>query len=278
LWFFFAKLKSKPKVLNTHGSLLGYKKYLPKNQHVPYKLYDALTFKISAKVADAVVVSSKMEYEDAIEFGIKKNKLYVIPMGIDVDDYIDSSINQEEVLNILFVGRIARVRRVEILLQAVAKLSIPFHLTLVGGEEKTSSLSKSGYLNELKKLCRALNIENQVTFVGPVAQNKLLNWYGKGDVFVYPSLYENFGQPILEAAASGLSIISTPVGVAQEIIKHNETGFIFNGNDQELANRITQLADQNLRKKIGKSVRRKVRSLYGWEGIIKQYLDLYHSL
>ena len=259
--------------------MLGYKKYLPSNQHTPYQLYDALTLKTSAKSADAVVVSSKLEYEDAVEFGIQKTKLHVIPMGIDVDEYVDNPINPNgDAINILFVGRIARVRRIEILLQAVAKLSIPFHVTLVGGEEKTSSLSKSGYLDELKKLCKDLNINDRVTFVGPAAQNELFNWYSKGDIFVYPSLYENFGQPILEAAAAGLPIVSAAVGVAQEIITDNETGFLFNGDDQELANRITRLTDQNLRKKIGGAVRERVRSLYGWEGVIKQYLDLYRSL
>jgi glycosyltransferase involved in cell wall biosynthesis len=238
-----------------------------------------LTFKASAKSADAVVVSSKLEYEDAIEFGIKKDKLHVIPMGIDVDEYMNKPVRQnEDTINILFVGRIARVRRIEILLQAVAKLSIPFHLTLVGGEEKTSSLSRSGYLNELNKLCRTLNINDRVTFIGPVAQDELPNWYSKGDIFVYPSLYENFGQPILEAAAAGLPIISTPVGIAREIITNNKTGFIFNGADQELTARITQLTDLSLRKEIGEAVRERARNRYGWEEIIKQYLDLYHSL
>jgi len=202
----------------------------------------------------------------------------VIPMGIDVDEYVDSQINHEGTINILFVGRIARVRRIEILLQAVARLSIPCQLILVGGEEKTSSLSKSGYLDELKNLCKALNINDQVTFVGAVPQDELFNWYSKGDIFVYPSLYENFGQPILEAAAAGLPIISTSVGVARELITDNETGFLFTGDVQELADRITQLSDQNIRKEMGKSLRQKARSLYGWKGIIKQYLDLYYSL
>lgn len=237
-----------------------------------------MTFKTSAKVADAVVVSSKLEYEDAIEFGIIKNKLFVIPMGIDVDEYDDSQINHEGTINILFVGRIARVRRIEILLQAVAKLSIPYQLILVGGEEKTSSLSKSGYLIELKNLCKALNINDQVTFVGSVPQDELSNWYSKGDIFVYPSLYENFGQPILEAAAAGLPIISTPVGVARELITDNETGFLFTGDVQELTDRITQLIDQNVRKEMGKALRQRARSLYGWKEIIKKYLDLYYSL
>ncbi len=226
-----------------------------------------------------MIVSSKLEYEDAVEFGIQKNKLHIIPMGVDVDEYSNNKVNQNrDTINILFVGRIARVRRIEILLQAAAKLSIPFHVTLVGGEEKTSSLSRSGYLNELKKLCISLKINDRVTFVGPVVQEELFEWYRKGDIFVYPSLYENFGQPILEAAAAGLPIISTPVGVAQEIITNNETGFLFSGDDEELADRITQLTDQNTRKKIGETARERVRSRFGWGTIIKQYLDLYRSL
>ena len=238
-----------------------------------------MTFKASAKSADAVVVSSKHEYEDAIEFGINKDKLHVIPMGIDVDEYMSKPVRQnEDTINILFVGRIARVRRIEILLQAVAKLPIPFHLTLVGGEEKTSSLSKSGYLGELKNLCGTININDRVTFIGPVAQGELFNWYNRGDIFVYSSLYENFGQPILEAAAAGLPIISTPVGVAREIITENETGFLFNGKPQDLADRITQLADHNLRKKMGGTLRETVRNLYGWKNIMGKYLNLYKSL
>ena len=236
-------------------------------------------FKASAKNANAVIVSSKLEYEDAIEFGIPKNKLHVIPMGIDVDGYSKTPYKKNtETINILFVGRIARVRRIEILLRAVSKLSIPFRVTLVGGEEKTASLSKWGYLGELEKLCETLNISDRVNFVGPVAPSELLTWYRKADIFVYPSLYENFGQPILEAAAAGLPIVSTPVGVATEIITDSETGFLVTGEEQELAERITQLANNDLRLKMGNTVRKKVRNLYGWQGIIDQYMDLYQSL
>ena len=181
-------------------------------------------------------------------------------------------------IDILFVGRIARVRRIEMLLQAVAKLSIPFHVTLVGGEEKTTSLSKWGYMNELKSLCKTLNISDRITFAGPIAPSELSNWYRKADIFVYPSLYENFGQPILEAAAVGLPVISTPVGVAKEIITDDETGFLINGEHQELADRITQLANNDLRLKIGNALREKVRNVYGWQGIIDQYMDVYQSL
>ena len=226
-----------------------------------------------------MVVSSKLEYEDAVEFGISKRKLHVIPMGVDVDESGGATARANgDVLNLLFVGRIARVRRIELLLQAAAKLSIPFHVTLVGGEEKTSSLSKGGYLDELKRLSASLNISDRVTFAGPQPPDALGTWYRGADVFVYPSLYENFGQPILEAAAAGLPIVSTAVGVAPEIITDGETGFLVQGDAQSFAERITQLADARLREQMGNALREKVRRLYGWEGIIDRYMELYRSL
>ncbi|MFT4580193.1 MAG: glycosyltransferase involved in cell wall biosynthesis, partial [Nitrospinales bacterium] len=128
---------------------------------MPYHLYDIATLKTSAKRAQAVIVSSKFEYEDAIEFGIAKEKIHIIPMGIEVER-IEKDQSTSEQLQILFVGRIARVRRIELLLQAVSQLNIPFHLTLAGGEEKTSSVTRKGYLNELKQLTKQLNLENKV--------------------------------------------------------------------------------------------------------------------
>ena len=69
-------------------------------------------------------------------------------MGVDIPDILSPDEQDESSpLKILFVVRIARVRRVELILQAVKNLSIPFTVTIVGGEEKTSSLSQTGYFN-----------------------------------------------------------------------------------------------------------------------------------
>ena len=100
--FFFALIKNKPFVLNTHGSLLGFKNYLPSlGQRLPYYLYDTLTLKTSAKRAHAIIVSSKLEYEDALEFGIAKEKIHIIPMGIEVEE-IKKEQNTSKQLKILF--------------------------------------------------------------------------------------------------------------------------------------------------------------------------------
>ena len=275
--FFFAAIHKKPFILNTHGSLLGYKKYLASPaQKFPYQVYDLLTLKTSAKRAHAVVVSSRREYEDAVQFGISRKKLHVIPMGVDIP--VQASRREEDApLKILFVGRVARVRRVELILKAVRKLSVPYTVTIVGGEEKTSSLTKSGYLNELKKLCAGLGITDRVVFTGPKPPRDLPSFYNAADVFVYPSLYENFSQPILEAGSYGIPVIATPVGIAPEIIEDGETGLLVSGEPEDLAQKLEQLGDASARKKMGLQLKEKIRNKFAWNPIMDQYMELYNS-
>lgn len=276
--FFFSGFKGKPRVLSTHGSLLGYKKYLPGSQQIPYKIYDWVTFKYAARKADAVIVSSKFEFQDAVEFGIDRAKIHIIPMGIDVEEISSKNADDDSPLEILFVGRLARVRRVELLLQAVSRLSIPYRVTIVGGEEETASLSKTGYLNELESLCGELGIREQVTFTGAKTPGELKTYYQNADVFVYPSLYENFGQPVLEAAAAGLPIISTDVGVAREIVEDGETGFIIDGSPAEIRGRLEELNSRDSRTPFGEKIRKRVRRNYGWENVMQRYIEIYRSL
>ena len=197
-------------------------------------------------------------------------------MGIDVEE-TEKKQSASEKLQILFVGRIARVRRIELLLQAVNQLSIPFHLTIAGGEEKTSSVTRTGYLIELKQLTKQLHLENKVSFVGKKSPLELKTLYQTADIFVYPSLYENFGQPLIEAAAHGLPIISTSVGIARDIVIDGETGYQISGKPEDIKDRIESLKDTKLRLQMGRQIQTEVKNRFDWNNIMAQYLDLYNS-
>ncbi len=195
-------------------------------------------------------------------------------MGIEVD-------NTEKVANdtlqLLFVGRIARVRRIELLLQAVEKLTFPFHLTIAGGEEKTSSVTRSGYLKELKELAQKLNLNSKVSFTGRKTQEELKEYYRMADIFVYPSKYENFGQPLIEAGAHGLPIVATPVGVARDIIIDGETGYLTSDDPEAMSDRINSLQDNKLRQQMGTQIKNLIRKNFDWGNIMNQYLSLYNT-
>jgi glycosyltransferase involved in cell wall biosynthesis len=280
LAFAFSRFNKKPFVLSAHGSLLGYRRYLAgKCARFPYAFYDAVTFKLTAKKADVIVVSSQVEYEDALEFGIKEEKLRVIPAGIDVKDYEHTAGRGENGIQLLFVGRIVRNRKLETFVKALKEIDKTVTLTIVGSEEKTSSVSRGGYLKELNLLARELEVEDRIHFVGPRFGKDLVTCYCSADIFVYTSQYESFGQPLLEAAAAGLPIVSTPVGVAKELIRNGETGYLIeNNNPSMLAERVNALLDQQTRDNCSKAIRELAKNNYAWDGIIDKYVRIYREL
>lgn len=196
-------------------------------------------------------------------------------MGIEVDD---TKKVANDTLQLLFVGRIARVRRIELLIQAAEKLTFPFHLTIVGGEEKTSSVTRSGYMKDLKDLAQKLNLNSKISFAGRKTQEELKEYYRMADIFVYPSKYENFGQPLLEAGAHGLPIVATPVGVARDIIIDGETGYLTSDDPKAMSDHIHLLQDNKLRQQMGTQVKSLIRKNFDWKNIMNQYLSLYNSL
>ena len=267
-------------MLSTHGSLVDHKK---RGQPTPncfsHKLYDGLTLKTTAKRADAVVVSSQIEYEEALEFGIHKKKLHIIPDGIEgFGPEIDRSSRQGTPLNLLFAGPMTRLRRVELLLRAARKLTLPFRVTLVATNTIAKTDGSAEYFTELKKLVKTLGIEDRVDFLGNPSPEDMKSCYANADLFINPSAYETSGKILLEAGASGLPIISTPVGLASEIVTSGENGFIVPADPDMICDRILHLSNPDRRKQFGHQIREKVLNAFGWNAVMGRYMELYGSL
>jgi glycosyltransferase involved in cell wall biosynthesis len=278
--FQIAKKQGKPFVISVHGSLLGYDHFLKGIAKLPYIAYDLLRGKSIIKRADAVIVNSKEEYKDAIRYGVKESRLHLLPVGIDVEGY--SPLKKDEsILKILFVGRISRNRNVEPIINSASVLKkrrIPCKFIIVGGEEKSSETSKTGYLNELKSLAKRMKVTDMVEFKGPKYDDELKKYYRTADIFVYTSLSENFGQTMLEAGAAGLPLICTKVGIAPDLIQEGKNGFIVKGEPKEIAERIVSLLDREKREAFGRISRDIVSKKYDWDRIIAEYLKIYKSL
>ena len=123
-----------------------------------------------------------------------------------------------------------------------------------------------------------MNIVSIGYFLGKKNPAELKPIYQSADIFVYPSLYENFGQPLIEAAANGLPLISTPVGIARDMVIDGETGYLVSGKPEEIKDRIELLKDIGLRLLIGKRIQNEVKNRFNWSNIMAQYINLYKSL
>ena len=90
--------------------------------------------------------------------------------------------------HILFAGGIHRARRIELILRAARKLTVPFLITLMDQEDRRDP-EKPQVLQELRKLCQTLGIEDRVEFAERKSQDQMNALYEKADVFVHPAIY-----------------------------------------------------------------------------------------
>ena len=275
-----ARARKRPFILQPHGGLYGYAHTLPQSSWKPYIGFDRATRKAIVRKADRLIVSTEDERRDAIRFGALPEKVRVIPPG--VTSYNSVRAQDQGELRLLFVGRISRSRNVHDIIRAIALVgdAIPLHLSIVGAEERLSSLEPAGYYGSLLELARDLGVGNMVNFTGPLYGTALERMYENADVFVYASAYESFGQPLLEAAAHGVPIVSTPVGVATDIVIPGRTGNLFDiGNAAAMAEHIRDMAEnpQGL-EEMSRRLVKIVRSKYDLERILVAYRELYEEL
>ncbi len=209
-------------------------------------------------------------------------------MGIEKADLekhkkLKSQKNSRDKIIVLTVGRWEPSRRLEVILKAFKKV-ISHHtdveLWIVGAEATRSTFTNPGYLEHIKQLARDLGLLKNIRFKGELRGEELQKSYAFADIFVYASLYENFGQSILEAASFGLPVISTPVGIAPEIVINEETGFLYNFDDHDdLARKINILIkDDGLRKNYSKNIISIVEERFTFDKIVSMYKTLYETL
>jgi glycosyltransferase involved in cell wall biosynthesis len=127
-------------------------------------------------------------------------------------------------------------------------------------------------------MVKGLNVGKNILFLGPVSKEELQKIYASADLFVLPTLREGMPLVILEAASSGLPIITTKVSGIPEIVDDKSAIFVKRKDSKSLAKSIIKIiADQKKAKKMGKEARKKVLRLRK-EIILKKYKNLYTNL
>jgi glycosyltransferase involved in cell wall biosynthesis len=188
--------------------------------HGPDIFFEANHWRIDEKTARASFVacisdycrSQLMCFADPTHW----NKLHIVHCGVDPIRYERAPHTSE---NQLFGGRLARVKGVPILFDAISQLRDTFpnmSLTLVGdGPDRT----------ELEALARDMALEN-ITFLGYRNQSEVAELLQQADVFVLPSFAEGVPVVLMEAMASGVPVVATRIAGIPELVDHGKTGFL----------------------------------------------------
>jgi glycosyltransferase involved in cell wall biosynthesis len=234
-------------------------------------------FKKAAQQADGIIAISEQTKTDIVNFlGISPSKIKVIYQGCNAvfkENYSDSekqevatkyNIPQKFILN---VGTIEARKNVFSIVKAIK--DIDTHLVIIGGETK--------YTIEVKKYISDHKMEKKVTFLKDLNKRELAIVYQLATVFVYPSVFEGFGIPILEALYSKTPVITTNSGVFPEAAGPDSI-YVNPTNIQEISSKIQLLLDNEiLRKEISEKGYTFVQK-FNDKTIAETVMNLYKSL
>lgn len=168
----------------------------------------------------------------------------------------------------LFVGRIEKEKRIDILLHSLKKLNRDdVQLAVTGGGTK---------LNELKELASELNLNSQVRFTGFVPHEDLFRLLNSADIFVMPSEAELLSIASLEAMACGLPVLLANAVALPELVTQGVNGYLFKpGNVEDIARHMELLADHPEQwEDMGKASLKKAQ-YHSLENAVQQYEMLY---
>ena len=133
------------------------------------------------------------------------------------------------------------------------------------------------YIMKVRTMCVELGLGSEVVFTGSVAKEELVYLYNLADLFVYPSLYEGFGYPPLEAMACGCPVVASNVTSIPEVV--GEAAVLIDPYDVEgMANAIGRvLLDEQLRAELIKKGFKQVKK-FSWEKTAKETLEVYKKV
>ena len=132
----------------------------------------------------------------------------------------------------------------------------------------------------MQKLVRNLKIESRVKFLGFVPYQDIPKYLSVCDIFIRPSRSEGFGNSFIEAMATGLPVIATPVGGIVDFIDDRETGlFCSPDNPQSITQAVmTILSDHSLRTRIIEKARNRVVERYSWDYVAQEMKGVFNKL
>jgi glycosyltransferase involved in cell wall biosynthesis len=191
-------------------------------EQVPARRYRYLSAAVKAatKQAARIIAVSESTKADLVELlAVDPARVSVTHLGVDDRFRLPSSEDRMAFLHrqglvrpyVLAVGNLEPRKNLPGLLRAFARLApeVPHDLVLVGAE---------GWLTgEIHATLDELRLGGRVRMTGFVEDADLPAWYGAADLFVYPSLYEGFGLPVLEAMACGAPVVTSNVSSLPEV-------------------------------------------------------------
>jgi glycosyltransferase involved in cell wall biosynthesis len=249
---------------------------------IAQRMYAKLVTNAAAWQSDKILTISTFSEREIVRYtGIKEDKIKTIYLGLDrrlfryiADEHIQQRVREQYQLPkryILFVGNVKPNKNLRALINAFAKLAgtIPDVYLLIAGK-------KDGFITGDSTLFAQIEqndvLKKRIVFSGYVANEDLPVLYSMASVFAFPSLYEGFGFPPLEAMACQCPVVASDRASIPEIC--GDAAFYVNPtNINDLADGIQRvLTDSSCRKQLVEAGIRKVHQ-YDWLHSQQQFMQ-----
>lgn len=239
------------------------------------------------KKAKKVIAVSEFTKNDIVEyFKVASEKVITVYEGVDLarsnkrenDNAVDSGILKKYNITkpyLLYVGNVYPHKNIEALLAAIKKISLMSE-TVFGGLKLVIVCKQDYFLDRIKKQAIELGIGDRVVFAGYAPDNDLGVIYQNGELYVFPSFYEGFGLPPLEAMGEGTPVISSGATSMPEILK-NAALYFDPQNVNEIVELISKiLGDVNLKQQLITRGCELVKE-YSWGKMARETMEIYEK-
>ncbi len=257
-------------------------------EYLPSKVayyYAKFMLRFAARSARKIITVSESSKKDIVSYlGVSPEKVVVIYNAVDKnftpmrERQFSKLLSMNFHINgdyILYVGSLMKHKNVEGLLRAFGLLSQKkdikdsYKLVIVGG--------KRNQIDELRKIGQELGIDERIIYCGFLGSRWMPVLYNGASLFVFPSFYEGFGIPPLEAMACGVPVITSNTSSLPEVV--GDAGILVDPFDIEgLADDIYKvLSDGELRREMSwKGIER--ARMFSWEKTVKETLRVYEEV
>lgn len=271
-----SKLKNQKKIITVHDI----------RQHVfpAYNWETMLSYILlprSLNTADKIIAVSNSTRQDLINyFKIPEEKITVIHEAADSGF---KPLNEVELIEvkrkynltfpfILYIGNLAKHKNIPTLIKSFYKMkrsNIGHKLVITGRKTRNSK--------EIFETINELNLQKEVVFTGYVPSEELPALYNAADLFVYPSLYEGFGLPPLEAMSCGCPVITSNTSSLPEVV--GNAGILVNPYDVDgLARAMYEVLSNDELKTYMIKTGLERATTFSWEKCARETLTIYNEV
>ena len=232
----------------------------------------------SSRAARVVTISEFSRQEIIQAYGLAAESVTVIPHGREdkfwrqregesISDQNHQGDRQPvDAPFFLFVGSLLPRRQVDVVVRALARLPTPYHLVVVGEADP----DKRAVLDEV---ATDWAMAERVHCLGHVSDTELLSLYQRAVALVFPSIYEGFGLPLLEAMDRGLPIVAWDIPVTREVVG-DAAILVQSGDVARLAEALDRLGSMPDQRQILRQAGHEQAARFSWQDSAEKFLTL----